>query len=202
MDSLRNRFGAVTGGRLLPLLAAAGLAVAVLVAAVLIAASRASGSTAERAVVPVERSTPSPTPLLVHVSGAVRSPGLVALPTGSRVVDALAAAGGATSAADQSAVNLAAKLVDGQQVMVPKRGAAPAPVSGGGAPGTAGTAPVGLSSATAEQLETLPRIGPALAARIIAYREAHGGFSSVDDLGQVSGIGPKTLAGLRDLVVP
>jgi competence protein ComEA len=202
VDSLGNRFGAVAGGRrLVPLLAAVGLAVAVLVVAVLIAASRAAGSTDERPVVPVERSTPSATPLLVHVSGAVRSPGLVALPDGSRVVDALAAAGGATAAADQGAINLAARLTDGQQVVVPKRGARPAPAatSSGAAPGSA---PVSLSSATAEQLETLPRIGPALAARIIAYREAHGGFSSVDDLGQVGGIGPKTLAGLKDLVVP
>jgi competence protein ComEA len=174
----------------------------VLVVAVLIAAGRAAGSTDERAVVPVERSTPSATPLLVHVSGAVRSPGLVALPGGSRVVDAVAAAGGATSAADQSGINLAARLVDGQQVVVPKRGAAPAPASSGAAQGAAGSAPVSLSSATAEQLETLPRIGPALATRIIAYREAHGGFSSIDDLGEVGGIGPKTLAGLRDLVVP
>ncbi len=202
MDSLRNRFGAVVGGRrLVPLVAAAVLAVVVLVVAILVAASRASGSTDERAVVPVERSTPSATPLLVHVSGAVRSPGLVSLPAGSRVVDALAAAGGATASADQGAINLAARLTDGQQVVVPKRGAAPAPASTGGGTGAA-TAPVSLSSATAQQLETLPRIGPALAARIIAYRQAHGGFSSVDDLGQVGGIGPKTLAGLKDLVVP
>ncbi len=202
MDSLRNRFGAVVGGRRLwPLLAAAGLAVVVLMVAILIAASRASGSTDERAVVPVERSTPSATALLVHVSGAVRSPGLVSLPAGSRVVDALAAAGGAIAAADQGAINLAARLTDGQQVVVPRKGATPAPATGGGGTG-AGTAPVSLSSGTAEQLETLPRIGPALAARIIAYRQAHGGFSSVDDLGQVGGIGPKTLAGLKDLVVP
>jgi competence protein ComEA len=204
VDSLGTRFDAVTGGRrLLPALVIGAVAVVVLVVAVLIAAGRASGSTETRAVVPVQRASPSATPLLVHVSGAVRSPGLVALPAGARVVDALAAAGGATSAGDQGAVNLAARLTDGQQVVVPKRGAASAsaPAARGGASG-ASSAPVSLSSATAEQLETLPRIGPALAARIIAYREAHGGFSSVDDLGQVGGIGPKTLAGLKDLVVP
>ena len=185
-----------------PVIAAVGLAVAVLVAAVLIAAAQASGSTAERSVVQVAPATPVSTPLLVHVSGAVRSPGLVSLPAGSRVVDALTAAGGATSAADQSAINLAARLIDGQQIVVPERGATPtsAPAAGGGT--GAAAAPVSLSTATAEQLETLPRIGPALAARIIAYREAHGGFSSVDDLGQVGGIGPKTLAGLKDLVTP
>ena len=202
MDFLRTRFAAATGGRLIPMLAVVGLAVAVLGVAVLIAAGQSSGSTSERSVVRVAPTTPVPTPLLVHVSGAVRSPGLVSLPAGSRVVDAVTAAGGATSAADQSGINLAARLIDGQQIVVAKRGAAPtaAPVAGGG--GGPATAPVSLSTATAAQLETLPRIGPALAARIIAYRDAHGGFRSVDDLGQVGGIGPQTLAGLRDMVTP
>lgn len=181
------------------LVVVAVLATAVLVGAVLIGAGQASGSIAERDVVRVVPTTPAPTPLLVHVSGAVRSPGLVALPAGARVVDAIAAAGGPAPTADQSGINLAARVADGQQVVVPKRGAAPASPSGT-APAAGST--VSLSSATAEQLETLPRIGPALAARIIAYREAHGGFSSVDELGQVGGIGPKTLAGLRALVTP
>lgn len=203
MDFLRTRFATVVGGRRALVVAAVGLALAVLVAAVLIAAGQASGSTAERPVVRAAAASPTTTPLLVHVSGAVRSPGLVALPSGSRVVDALAAAGGATSAADQAGVNLAARLVDGQQIVVPKRGAAPAATAGGNATGGAvASAPISLSTATAPQLETLPRIGPALAARIIAYREGHGAFSSIDELGQVGGIGPKTLAGLRDLVTP
>jgi competence protein ComEA len=200
VDFLRTRFAAATGGRLIPVLAVVGLAAVVLGAAVLIAAGQASGSTAERFVVRVAPTTPVPTPLMVHVSGAVRSPGLVSLPAGSRVVDAVTAAGGATSAADQSGINLAARVIDGQQIVVATRGAAPTnPPAAGGA---AATAPVSLSTATAAQLETLPRIGPALAARIIAYRDAHGGFRSVDDLGQVGGIGPKTLAGLRDMVTP
>ncbi|GAA2754408.1 ComEA family DNA-binding protein [Amnibacterium kyonggiense] len=199
MDDLRTRFAALAAGRPVVLVLVGLLAVAVLGGAVLIGAGQASGSTAERDVVRVVPTTPAPTPLLVHVSGAVRSPGLVSLPVGARVVDAVAAAGGPTSAADESVVNLAARVADGQQVVVPKRGAAPAATA---AAGTATGATVSLSSATAEQLETLPRIGPALAARIIAYREAHGGFSSVDELGQVGGIGPKTLAGLRDLVTP
>jgi competence protein ComEA len=201
VDFLRTRFAAATGGRLIPMLVV-GLAVVVLGAAVLIAAGQASGSTAERSVVRVVPTTPVPTPLLVHVSGAVRSPGLVSLPAGSRVVDAVTAAGGATSAADQSGINLAARVVDGQQIVVAKRGAAPVTAPAGGGGGGTATAPVSLSTATAAQLETLPRIGPALAARIIAYRDAHGGFRSVDDLGQVGGIGPKTLAGLRDMVTP
>ena len=198
MDSLRTRFAAATAGRPLPLILAAGVAAVVLVVAVLLAAGQASGSTAEAPPVRVAPTPSAPTPVLVHVSGAVRHPGLVALPAGSRVIDALTAAGGPTGAADQSGVNLAARVADGQQVVVPKRGVAPsAPASG--APGST---TVSLGSATAEQLETLPRIGPALAARIIAYRDAHGGFSSVDQLSEVGGIGPKTLAGLRDLVVP
>lgn len=198
MDSLRARFAAATGGRLIPLVVAVVAVVAVLIAAVLVAAGQASGSTADRPEVRLVPSTAAPTPLLVHVSGAVRHPGLVALPAGARVIDAVTAAGGPTGSADQGAINLAARVADGQQVVVPKRGAAPA----GSAAAPAASAPVSLSTATAEQLETLPRIGPALAARILAYRDAHGGFSSVDELGEVGGIGPKTLAGLKDLVIP
>lgn len=198
MDALRTRFAAVAGARPVVVVAVAVVGIAVLIGAVLVAAGQASGSTAERAVVRVVPTTPMPTPLLVHVSGAVRTPGLVSLPVGARVVDAVAAAGGATAAADQSGVNLAARITDGQQIVVPERGAAAGPAR----PSAASSGPVSLSSATAEQLETLPRIGPALAARIIAYRDAHGGFSSVDELGQVGGIGPKTLAGLQDLVAP
>lgn len=203
MDTLRDRFAAATPRRPTPLLAGIGLAaaalIAVLVAVLVVAAGQASGSTAERPAVAVVPATTAPTPLLVHVSGAVRSPGLVSLPAGSRVIDAVTAAGGPAGSADPGAINLAARVVDGQQVVVPKRGAAAA---SGGAATSGAAAPVSLSTATADQLETLPRIGPALAARIIAYRDAHGGFSSVEDLGQVGGIGPKTLAGLRDLVTP
>lgn len=177
-------------------------AVAVLVAAVLIAAALSGGSEAALPSVAVRRApTAAPTPLLVQVTGAVRSPGLVSVPAGSRVVDAVAAAGGPNERADRTGVNLAAPVADGQQVVVPERGAAP---SAGSAPpaGTGGGQPVSLGSATAEQLETLPRIGPALAARILAYRAAHGAFRSVDELGEVGGIGPRTLEGLRDLVTP
>ncbi|RIX28921.1 ComEA family DNA-binding protein [Amnibacterium setariae] len=188
--------------RRLPLALAAGAALLVLVAAVLVAAGQAAGSTTEPSPVAVRHAEPSPaqTPVLVHVTGAVRRPGLVALPTGARLIDAVTAAGGPRPSADLGAVNLAARVVDGQQVAVPERGAprssAPPAAAGGSA------APVSLSTATAEQLDALPQIGPALAARIVAYREAHGPFGAVGDLAQVGGIGPKTIAGLRDLVTP
>ena len=203
MDPLRARFAALPSGRLKVLVGLVVLALAVLVAAAVLAAGRAAGTVAELPAVRVTSEVrPTATPALVHVSGAVRRPGLVALPAGSRVVDAIAAAGGTTAKAEEGALNLAARIVDGQQVVVPERGAAPpaAAAAGSGAPGTPGT-PISLSTATAEQLETLPRIGPAMAARIIAYRDAHG-FASVADLGEVSGIGDKTLDGLQGLVVP
>lgn len=200
MDPLRDRLAAVPRLRPALLIGGAALAVVVLVIAVLVAAAQASGSSAELpAARPISTAEPTPTALLVHVSGAVQHPGLVSLPGGSRVIDAVTAAGGPTAKADQGAINLAARIVDGQQIVLPQRGAAVPSTAGG--PATS-AAKVSLGSATAEQLETLPRIGPALAARIIAYRQAHGGFASVDDLGKVGGIGPKTLAGLRDLVTP
>ncbi|MFD1722193.1 ComEA family DNA-binding protein [Amnibacterium endophyticum] len=201
MDPLQRRFASGPRRRLVAVVAVAGGAV-VLAIAVALASAGAAGSETSVPAVAVERPpAPEPTPLLVHVSGAVRRPGLVSLPPGSRTIDAVAAAGGPAAGADQGAVNLAAPVVDGQQVVVPVRGAAPRTASGpGGAAAGAGAGTVALNSATAEQLETLPRIGPALAQRIVAYRTAHGPFRSVDELGEVGGIGPKTLAGLRDAV--
>ena len=174
------------------------LALVVLVVAVAVSAASSGGGTVHVTAAPA-RSSPSPTPaaLLVQVTGAVRRPGLVAVPDGSRAVDAIAAAGGATAAADEGSVNLAARVVDGQQLAVPVRGAVPAPVSSGAAAG-----PVSLSAGTEAQLETLPRIGPAMAARIIAWRTANGPFRSLNDLLKVGGIGPKTLAGLQGLATP
>jgi competence protein ComEA len=177
---------------------------AVLVVSVLVGALQSNGSSAVVRNAPRARSSPvpapKPTPVLVQVVGGVRRPGLVSVPAGSRAIDAIAAAGGATADADESGVNLAGRVIDGQQLVVPKRGR-PAAVPTG--PGTAAAAgPVSLSTASAEQLEALPRIGPAMAARIIAWRTANGGFHTVDDLLKVSGIGARTLAGLRDLVTP
>ena len=141
--------------------------------------------------------------VVVDVVGAVRRPGLYRLAQGSRIADAVARAGGATGKADLAQVNLAAPLADGEQVVVPRRGGVPGAASSGGAaaPG-APAAPVQLSTATLEQLDTLPGVGPVTAQKILDYREKHGAFSSVDALDAVPGIGPKRLEQLRDLVVP
>ena len=140
---------------------------------------------------------------LVHVAGAVRSPGVYRLRDGERVQDAVRRAGGPRTGADLNALNLAAKVADGQQVVVPRRGAAGvAPVAGAGV-GEAGgppQAPVSLNTATAEQLDTLDGVGPATASKILDYRRQHGGFRSIDDLGEIPGIGPKRLAALRGKV--
>ena len=138
--------------------------------------------------------------VVVDVVGAVRRPGLYRLRQGSRIADAVARAGGATDKADLAQVNLAAPLADGEQVVVPRRGA-PGAVGGGSSSG-APAGPVQLSTATLEQLDTLPGVGPATAQKILDYREKHGAFSSVDELDAVPGIGPKRLEQLRELVVP
>jgi len=148
-------------------------------------------------------------PLVVHVVGAVRHPGVVELPAGSRVADAVAAVGGLTRRGDPASVNLARPAVDGEQVVVGRRGAPgtalPAPAAGApaipGAPSPAApTAPVDLNTATLEQLDGLPGIGPVLAQRILDWRSTNGRFSTVEELGEVSGIGEATLGDLRPLV--
>lgn len=131
----------------------------------------------------------------VHVLGAVDRPGLYVLAADARVVDALAAAGGTSADADLRAVNLARPLTDGEQLFVPVVGEA-----GEAAGGVASDGRIDLNTADQAQLETLPRIGPALAQRIIQWREANGRFRSVDDLIAVSGIGDKLLAAIRELV--
>jgi competence protein ComEA len=148
--------------------------------------------------------------LVVHVVGAVRRPGLYHLHEGQRVADAVARAGGSTRKADLAALNLAAPLVDGTQVLVPARVALAAP----GATGSLGTAApagttaggaqpkVSLATATIEQLDALPGVGPVTAQKIVDYRTEHGPFRSVDDLDQVPGIGPTRVENLRDLVTP
>ena len=144
--------------------------------------------------------------VVVHVVGRVRRPGVQRLPLGSRVSDAVAAAGGATRRADIGAVNLARLLVDGEQVRVPAPGEAPTPTAGVGGVGpgagsaAAATAPVSLNSADLGALDTLPGVGPVLAQRIVDWRTTHGRFTSVDELTEVSGIGEKLLEQLRPLV--
>jgi competence protein ComEA len=136
--------------------------------------------------------------LVVHVVGAVRRAGLYRLRDGSRVADAVARAGGPTRRADLAAVNLAAPLVDGQQVVVPRRGPSGGAVEGAPASGSK----VSLGVATVEQLDELPGVGPVTAQKIVDWRTAHGPFRSVDDLDQVPGIGPARIEQLRDLVTP
>ena len=163
---------------------------------------------------PSASSAPSTTvllaPLLVHVAGQVRSPGVYQLPAAARVIDAVEIAGGMLDDADLDVVNLAAPVTDGQRVFIPRVGQIPPVVltgagAGGSAaaPATAGSAPAGpvnLNTATAEQLDTLPGVGPATAAAIISHRDQQGPFTSVEQLGDVRGIGPAKLDALRDLV--
>ena len=150
------------------------------------------------------RAAPSPSPsatlLIVHVAGWVERPGVYQLAEGARVIDAINAAGGPRRGAVLEALNLAAPVTDGQQVLVPRKTAASSPVPA--APGAAGATAtlVNINTASPEELETLPGIGEVLAATIVQYREEHGPFTSVDQLLDVSGIGEVTLEELRDLV--
>lgn len=149
--------------------------------------------------------SPSAGPLVVDVSGKVARPGVHRLPAGSRVEDALEAAGGVRPGTDTSGLNRARLLTDGEQVAVgvdPAPGAGPAPGAPGNGAGVAAAGPLSLGTATAEQLETLPGVGPVLAAAIVAYRTENGGFRSVDQLRDVRGIGDRRFEDLRELVRP
>lgn len=138
--------------------------------------------------------------VVVDVTGAVGRPGVYRLPAGSRVTDAVDRAGGASGKAQLEAINLAAKLADGQQVVVPEQGPGGAPVSAGSSSTKEG--PISLGTATVEQLDTIDGIGPVTAQDIIDFRERHGGLGSVDQLDQVSGIGPATMESLRARLQP
>jgi len=133
-------------------------------------------------------------PLLVHVAGEVVRPGLYRLAAGARVADAVAAAGGATGAAALGSLNLARPLEDGEQLVVP------GPAAAGATPGARTDGKVDLNRASPAELDALPGIGPVLAARIVAYRDANGGFRSVRDLRRVQGIGEKLYRSLAELV--
>ena len=189
------------------------VAVCALLAVLVVAGNRLAQTGAAGApevVAPLEP-VPSATrraALVVHVVGAVRRPGLYRLREGARVADAVARAGGPNRRADLAAVNLAAPLVDGIQVFVPPR----ATVAAGGstdsglaAPGAAAAGlgrKLSLATATAEELDELPGVGPVTAQNILDYRAEHGPFRSVDDLDAVPGIGPARIEQLRDLVTP
>jgi competence protein ComEA len=138
--------------------------------------------------------------VVIDVTGAVARPGVYRLPAGARVTDAVERAGGASGGALLEAINLAARLADGQQVVVPKRGPAGAPLAAAAGAGEEG--PISLGTATVEQLDTIDGIGPVTAQDIIEFRDEHGGLSSVDQLDQVSGIGPATMESLRARLQP
>ncbi len=136
--------------------------------------------------------------VVVDVTGAVARPGVYRLPAGARVTDAVQRAGGAAPAAMLEAINLAARLADGQQVVVPRRGG----VAAAGATASGEEGPIGLGTATVEQLDTIEGIGPVTAQKIVEYRDDHGGLASVEQLDQVSGIGPATMDSLRARLQP
>ena len=138
--------------------------------------------------------TTGPEAIVVHVSGAVNRPGLVTVPSSARVADAIAGAGGAATGADLGNLNLASSVSDGDQIVVPLVGAAKMP-------GQAADRGIDLNRATAAQLEDLPGVGPVLAGRIVAFRDLHGGFTAVEDLLDVGGIGEAKLAAMRDSIV-
>jgi competence protein ComEA len=136
--------------------------------------------------------------LVVDVAGAVREPGVYRLPEGARVVDAVERAGGTAPGALLEGINRAARLTDGQQIVVPERGSAPVGIAGV----ESETGPIGLGTATVEQLETIDGIGPVTAQKIVEYRDQQGGLSSVEQLDEVSGIGPATMESLRARLQP
>ena len=184
------------------------IAAALLVTVLAVKAVASGGSEAGSVTVdPAPAAPGAGAALAVQVAGEVRRPGVYRVPPGARVYEAVDRAGGLTSRADQAGVNLVAKVSDGQQVIVPRRGAAPAAAAPGapsttGSPGASAAAKVSLTSATLEQLDAIDGIGPTLARRIIEYREQHGGFRSVGELRQVDGIGEKRFESLREAVTP
>jgi competence protein ComEA len=186
------------------LLGAAGVVVVLLL--LLVRHLGSGGAAAAPPITPVrapDASRPAPAKLLViDVAGAVRHPGLYRLREGSRIDDAIASAGGPTVKAQLDTVNLAAPVADGEQVVVPGRGADGAISAAPPAAGSSPSAPLDLNSATLEQLENLPGIGPVTAQKILDYRQEHGAFHSVAELAGVPGIGPAHMAQLKGLVIP
>jgi competence protein ComEA len=181
-------------------------AAAVVVLLLLVFRHLGGGGSAAPAVAPLPapvRAKPAAAKLLVvDVAGAVRRAGLYRLRPGARVDDAIAAAGGPTAKAQLDSVNLAAPVADGEQIVVPGRGAAGLAAASAPAAGSSPSAPLDLNSATLEQLEALPGIGPVTAQKILDFRQTHGAFHSVAELEGVPGIGPAHMAQLKGLVIP
>lgn len=189
-EVLRPRFRVSAAASVLVVLLGVGAAVLV---AMLNAANGATSIV--RAPAEIAVSEPEQSLIYVHVLGQVASPGVYLLAPGARAVDAVAAAGGYTPEADRAGLNLARFVSDGEQLYVPAEGESPVE-----SPAVSGTGRIDLNRADAALLETLPRVGPALAQRILQWREENGGFRTVEDLLSVTGIGEKTFAGLKDLV--
>jgi len=183
-----------------------GAAAAAVVLLVLLVRHLGGGGGAAPVVTPVQPvakpKAAAPKLVVVDVAGAVRRPGLYRLRSGSRIDDAIAAAGGARAKAQLAAVNLAAPVADGEQIVVPGRGAGAVAAATPPAAGSSPSAPLDLNSATLEQLEGLPGIGPVTAQKILDYRQQHGAFHSVAELQGVPGIGPGHMAQLKGLVIP
>ena len=180
--------------------AAVVLLLVALASAVLMAAMAPQGQTQtvgnDEPVASAVANDPSGTTIFVHLLGAIEHPGLYELREGARAIDAVAAAGGFLETADQAQLNLARFVTDGEQIYVPATGEGPPPGAGGAV--VAGK--VNINTADAATLETLPRVGPVMAANIIQWRETNGRFAATEDLMSVTGIGDKTFEGLRDLV--
>lgn len=179
--------------------AAAALAIALIGARYLKEAGQTDAARSSARPAPQVRVKRSPSGVIVHVTGAVRRPGVYSVPPWARLNRVVRRAGGPTRAADLAGVNLAAKVADGQQVVVPARNPAGAGTASDGA-ADAPSAPISLNTATIDELDELDGIGPATAQKIIDWRKEHGGFRSIDDLKQVSGIGPKRFEALEEKV--
>jgi competence protein ComEA len=183
-----------------------GATAAAVVLLVLLVRHLGGGGSAAPVVTPVrpvaKSKAAAPKLVVVDVAGAVRRPGLYRLRSGSRIDDAIAAAGGAGAKAQLAAVNLAAPVADGEQIVVPGRGVAAVAAAIPPTAGSSPSAPLDLNSATLEQLEGLPGIGPVTAQKILDYRQQHGAFHAVAELQGVPGIGPAHMAQLKGLVIP
>ena len=200
MDWIRLKIAEAIGGKQ-PINKKLLLAVAALVAALIFLINGFSSSSNEKVVVstdkPVESLAVKPATIFVHIVGEVVSPGIYQLDSGSRIVDVVFAAGGFSKSADQASVNLAREVSDGEQILVFQVGAAPQ-LPGNNS--SKGSSLISLNRATQSELENLPGVGPALAGRMIDWRMANGGFRKKEDLLNISGIGDKLFAGIKDEV--